>query len=106
MSTKTPQRTDPMQQLVDRVRQVSWEAGDKMADLLTEPAVRARVDAIADRIDDLRLELARRLRHSETGTRPLEDMTVEELHELAARHDIKGRSSMHKAELIDALRMH
>ena len=106
MSTKTPQRVDPMQQLVDRVRQVSWEAGDKMADLLTEPAVRARVDAIADRIDDLRMELARRLRHGETATRPLEDMTVEELHELAARHDIKGRSSMHKAELIDALRMH
>ncbi|QDT93302.1 Rho termination factor N-terminal domain-containing protein [Gimesia algae] len=34
----------------------------------------------------------------------LEDRTVEELHNLAAEHNIKGRSKMKKAELIKALR--
>jgi hypothetical protein len=31
-------------------------------------------------------------------------MTVHELHQLAAKRRITGRSSMNKAELIDALR--
>jgi hypothetical protein len=35
-----------------------------------------------------------------------EDRTVEELRERAAELDIDGRSSMSKAELIDALRSH
>lgn len=35
-----------------------------------------------------------------------EDRTVEELRERAAELDIEGRSSMTKAELIDALRHH
>lgn len=35
-----------------------------------------------------------------------EDRTVEELRERAAELDIEGRSSMSKAELIDALRNH
>jgi hypothetical protein len=35
-----------------------------------------------------------------------EDRTVEELRERAAELDIDGRSSMSKAELIDALRNH
>jgi hypothetical protein len=38
------------------------------------------------------------------ATAPFEDMTVKELHELARERDIAGRSSMNKAELIDALR--
>lgn len=34
---------------------------------------------------------------------PLEELTVEELYRLARRYDIPGRSSMRKAELIEAL---
>jgi hypothetical protein len=40
----------------------------------------------------------------EPAAKPLEQMTVRELHELASERQIPGRSSMGKAELIDALR--
>lgn len=39
-----------------------------------------------------------------TGTGPYESRTVDELRELAAEHNIEGRSSMTKKELIKALR--
>lgn len=37
---------------------------------------------------------------------PYDEWTVEELHHRAAELEIEGRSSMNKAELIDALRNH
>ena len=40
------------------------------------------------------------------GAENYEDRTVDELRERAAELDIEGRSSMSKAELIDALRNH
>ena len=40
---------------------------------------------------------------ADTQEDALEDLTVEELRELAATHDIEGRSSMNKAELVKAL---
>jgi hypothetical protein len=45
------------------------------------------------------------LRHirGEPTAKPLEIMTVLELHELASERKIAGRPSMCKAELIDAL---
>ena len=36
-------------------------------------------------------------------SKPLDEMTVDELHELAAERKILGRSKMHKAELIEVL---
>jgi hypothetical protein len=39
-----------------------------------------------------------------TDTRPYEERTVEDLHALAATRDIKGRSTLRKVELIEALR--
>ena len=105
MTTKVKNEVehDVLHDLVERLRRVGQDAGDRLSELLAEASVRERVDAIADRIDDLTLELARHLPHSE-APRSLEDMTVEELHELASERDIKGRSGMHKAELIEALR--
>lgn len=41
---------------------------------------------------------------SESDARPYEDRTRKELYDLATLRDIEGRSSMRKAELIDALR--
>lgn len=36
----------------------------------------------------------------------LEDRSVDELRNLAAEHNIRGRSKMRKAELVDAIRAH
>lgn len=97
------EQTDLLQGLVARLRSTRKEAGDRLADMLAQPAVRDRATAVADRIEDLRQEVERRL-HGGPATKPLSDMTVQELHELARKRDIKGRSSMNKAELVDALR--
>ena len=114
----TRAQTDILQSLVNRLREARKEAGDRLGEVLVETSVRERAAAVADRIEDLRLELTRRLRHSEPPAeqppaeqppakppaQPLQDMTVHELHHLAAKRHIAGRSSMNKAKLIDALR--
>ena len=88
-----------VQQLEDAV----GEAGDRMAGLVREADVKQRLSDAIDAIDDVRLEVLRRIR-GEPATKPLDEMTVKELHELASEREIEGRSSMNKAELIDALR--
>lgn len=153
------EQTDMLQSLVNRLRQVRREAGDRVGEVLAETTVRERVTAVGDRIEDLRVELAKRRRSlgmpsrpaprtagrtrgtssrtpsaktaaaaagktartaaskttraaASKATRParqaadrmMQDMTVRELHELATRRHIPGRSAMNKAELVDALR--
>ena len=108
----TRAQTDILQGLVNRLREARKEAGDRLGEVLAETSVRERAAAVADKIEDLRLELTRRLRHSEPPAeqpvkppaQPLQDMTVHELHQLAAKRHIAGRSSMNKSKLIDALR--
>ncbi|MEZ5114627.1 MAG: Rho termination factor N-terminal domain-containing protein [Candidatus Nanopelagicales bacterium] len=65
--------------------------------------MRTRFHAIHEGIESLRLDLERRFR-GRPATERFEEMTVEELHDLASERLIEGRSSMNKAELIAALR--
>jgi len=100
------QRSVPniLQELSDRLREITTQGGDRLAELLEQPLVRAQVDDVADRIDALRREAARYLRDETPLATPFEEMSVEHLHHMAAKRDIVGRSAMHKQELVDALR--
>ena len=89
---------------MNRLREAREEAGDRLSGLFADAGVRELAAAVGDRIEDLRLELARRLGRGGPAPKPLDDMTVRELHELASKRGIAGRSSMKKSELIDALR--
>jgi hypothetical protein len=131
-------QTDVLQSLVDRLREIRKQAGDRLGHVLADASVRERAAAVADKIEDLRDELTRSLRHPRPAAAPakpaagspakpgagppakpaarppakpapgqstkaLDDMTVQELRHLAAKRHIAGRSSMNKAELVQAL---
>jgi hypothetical protein len=103
MSAQT-QVTNAIEDLVDRLQSIAVQGGDRLAAFLEEQPVRAQVDDISDRIDKLLREAAQYLRESTPLATPLEDMTIEQLHELATKRQIDGRSHMNKSELIEALR--
>jgi len=121
-------QADLLQSLVDRLREIRKQAGGRLGHVLADASVRERAAAVADKIEDLRVELTRSLRHARPAAarakpaaapakpaaapakpapkRPakaLDDMTVQELRHLATKHHIAGRSSMNKAELVEAL---
>lgn len=93
----------PLQDVLAKLEEVTSEAGDRMAKLLEDVEITRRLSDAVDALDDVRLEVTRRIT-GKPATTPFEEMTVKELHELAAEREIEGRSSMNKAELIDALR--
>ena len=115
-------QADLLQSLVDRLREVRKQAGGRLGHVLADASVRERAAAVADKIEDLRVELTRSLRHARPAAAPakpaarplakpaperpaeaLDDMTVQELRHLATKRHIAGRSSMNKAELVEAL---
>ena len=122
-------QADLLQGLVDRLREVRKQAGGRLGHVLADASVRERAAAVADKIEDLRVELTRSLRHARPAAAPakpaaapakpaarppakpapkrpakaLDDMTVQELRHLATKRHIAGRSSMNKAELVEAL---
>ena len=121
-------QADLLQSLVDRLREIRKQAGGRLGHVLADASVRERAAAVADKIEDLRVELTRSLRHARPAAarakpaaapakpaaapakpapkRPakaLDDMTVQELRHLATKRHIAGRSSMNKAELVEAL---
>jgi hypothetical protein len=114
---------DVLQSLVDRLREIRKQASGRLGHVLADASVRERAAAVAEKIEDLRVELTRSLRHARPAAAPakpaagppakpapmrsttkaLGDMTVQELRHLATKHHIAGRSSMNKAELVEAL---
>jgi Rho termination factor, N-terminal domain len=122
-------QADLLQSLVDRLREIRKQAGGRLGHVLADASVRERAAAVADKIEDLRVELTRNLRHARPAAAPakpaaapakpaarppaksapkrpakaLDDMTVQELRQLATKRHIAGRSSMNKAELVEAL---
>lgn len=88
---------------ISRLEDAVGEAGDRVSGFVKEAEIKQRLSDALDAIDDVRLEVLRRVRGG-PATKPLDEMTVKELHALASERDIEGRSTMNKAELIDALR--
>jgi hypothetical protein len=114
MARKTTNREGALQDLIGQLEDTAKQAGDRISEYLAEARVRQRLTDAADAINDVRLAVLRRI-HGEPaaepaeekaarGAAPLEEMTIRELHKLARDRQIPGRSSMSKAELIDALR--
>jgi hypothetical protein len=103
MAEKGSTELNPLEKALRRLQDAADEAGDRMSNFVQEADLKHRFSDALDALDDMRLEVLRRVR-GEPATKPLDEMTVKELHELAGERDIPGRSSMNRAELIDALR--
>jgi hypothetical protein len=103
MARKTTKREGALQDLIVQLEDTAKQAGDRISEYLAEARVRQRLADAADAIKDVRLAVLRRIR-GEPAAKSLEAMTLRELHELASERQIPGRSSMSKADLIDALR--
>lgn len=103
MARRTTKREGALQDLIGQLEDTAKQAGDRISEYLAEARVRERLADAADAVNDVRLAVLRRI-HGEPARKPLEEMTVRELRDLASERQIPGRSSMSKAELIDALR--
>ena len=103
MARTTSVREGALQDLIGQLEDTAKQAGDRISEYLAEARVRQRLADAADAIKDVRLAVLRRIQ-GEPAAKPLEEMTVRELHERASERQIPGRSSMGKADLIDALR--
>ncbi len=63
-------QTDVLQGLVDRLREIRKQAGGRMGHVLADASVRERAAAVADKIEDLRVELTRSLRRARPAAAP------------------------------------
>ena len=102
MATKTPTR-ESFERVVDELQDFGRQASDRLTELFKDETVKERMHEVGKAIEELRLAVLRQVRCG-AATTPFEEMTVEELHDLATEREIPGRSTMNKAELIDALR--
>ncbi len=102
-TTTSPKGMKSLKDVVAQLEDAMKDVGERISGFFDEIDVRRRMSDAVDAIDDLRLEAIRRVQ-GEPATKSFDEMTVRELHELASEREIPGRSSMDKAELIDALR--
>lgn len=108
MARRATKREGALQDLISQLEDTAKQAGDRISEYLAEARVRERLADAADAINDVRLAVLRRI-HGEPAAKPadekpLDEMTIRKLHKLASERQIPGRSSMSRAELIDALR--
>lgn len=92
-----------IQDLIDQLEDTSSQARGRLEELLDDIGLRDRFCHATESLNDLRMTLLRQLRGG-PATKPLDEMTLDELHHLASEREVPGRSHMNKAELIDALR--
>lgn len=102
MTEKKDRDVNSLRELYERLEDAVGEAGDRIREFVNDADVKQRLSDAIDALDDVRLEVLRRVR-GESATKPLDEMTIKELHALAGEREIEGRSSMNKAELIAAL---
>ena len=102
MTEKKDRDVNSLRELYERLEDAVGEAGDRIREFVNDADVKQRLSDAIDALDDVRLEVLRRVR-GESVTKPLDEMTIKELHALAGEREIEGRSSMNKAELIAAL---
>jgi hypothetical protein len=63
-------QADVLQSLADRLREIRKQAGGRLGHVLADASVRERAAAVADKIEDLRVELTRSLRHARPAAAP------------------------------------
>ena len=103
MTTKTRGHEVDFEQLMDDLRDVGREATERFGHLFSDDQFRTHLREMGKTLEDMWTEAVAQVRKA-AESKPLDEMTLDELHELASERNISGRSKMNKAELVDALR--
>ena len=103
MATKTTRREMSFEQIVEELRDLGRQASDRLTDLFKDDSVRKHLQEMGQAFEEFWTDVVEHVREA-AEAKPLDEMTLEELHHLATERELPGRSKMTKAELIEALR--